>query len=51
MKKVVTGNEPDLYLLEEGWTYTVNGERPSVGCGSCILHDGDKVAWIYTINL
>ena len=34
-----------------GWTYTVNGERPSVGCGSCILHDGDKVAWIYTINL
>ena len=34
-----------------GWTYTVNGERPSVGCGSCTLHDGDVVAWIYTIDL
>ena len=34
-----------------GWTYTVNGERPSVGCGACTLHDGDAVAWVYTINL
>ncbi|MBR3268124.1 MAG: DUF4430 domain-containing protein [Oscillospiraceae bacterium] len=34
-----------------GWTYTVNGERPSVGCGSCILHDGDRVVWEYTVNL
>ena len=34
-----------------GWTYTVNGERPSVGCGACTLHDGDAVAWVYTVNL
>jgi len=34
-----------------GWTYTVNGERPSVGSGAFSLHDGDVVAWIYTINL
>lgn len=34
-----------------GWTYEVNGERPSVGCGACTLHDGDRVEWIYTINL
>ncbi|MBQ8920805.1 MAG: DUF4430 domain-containing protein [Oscillospiraceae bacterium] len=34
-----------------GWTYTVNGERPSVGCGSFTLHDGDVIAWIYTIDL
>lgn len=34
-----------------GWTYTVNGERPPVGCGAYTLHDGDVVAWLYTINL
>lgn len=34
-----------------GWTYTVNGERPSVGCGAYTLHDGDAVAWVYTIDL
>ena len=34
-----------------GWTYTVNGERPSVGCGACTLHDGDRVMWLYTVNL
>ena len=34
-----------------GWTYTVNGERPPVGCGAYTLHDGDAVAWLYTINL
>ena len=34
-----------------GWTYEVNGERPAVGCGACILHDGDRVEWIYTVNL
>lgn len=34
-----------------GWTYEVNGERPPVGCGAYILHDGDRVDWIYTINL
>ena len=34
-----------------GWTYTVNGERPSVGCGACPVHDGDRIMWLYTINL
>ena len=34
-----------------GWTYTVNGVRPSVGSGACILHDGDRVVWEYTVNL
>ena len=34
-----------------GWTYTVNGERPPVGCGAYTLHDGDAVAWLYTIDL
>lgn len=34
-----------------GWTYTVNGVRPSVGCGACKLHDGDCVVWEYTVNL
>ena len=34
-----------------GWTYLVNGERPSVGCGAYTLHDGDQVVWAYTISL
>ena len=34
-----------------GWTYTVNGERPSVGCGACPVHDGDRILWLYTVNL
>ena len=34
-----------------GWTYTVNGERPSVGCGAYHLQDGDRVVWAYTVSL
>ena len=34
-----------------GWTYLVNGESPSVGCGEYTLSDGDKVDWLYTCNL
>lgn len=34
-----------------GWTYTVNGVRPSVGCGACPVHDGDRIMWLYTVNL
>ena len=34
-----------------GWTYTVNGVRPSIGCGACKLHDGDRVVWEYTVSL
>lgn len=34
-----------------GWTYTVNGVRPDVGCGAYHLKDGDCVIWEYTIDL
>ena len=34
-----------------GWTYTVNGVRPSVGCGAYHLKDGDRVVWEYTVSL
>ncbi len=34
-----------------GWMYRVNGQAPSVGCGSYILSDGDTVEWIYTCAL
>lgn len=33
-----------------GWTYTVNGEYPAVGCGAYELKDGDKVCFIYTTD-
>ncbi len=31
-----------------GWTYTVNGKQPSVGCGAYALQDGDSIEFIYT---
>jgi len=34
-----------------GWTYRVNGETPSVGCGSYVLSDGDVIEWLYTCEL
>ena len=34
-----------------GWVYFVNGESPSVGCGSYELSDGDEIKWCYTRNL
>ena len=34
-----------------GWIYSVNGVQESVGCGSCLVHDGDEIAWEYTLNL
>ena len=34
-----------------GWIYSVNGETPSVGCGSYLLKDGDEVLWQYTTDL
>jgi len=34
-----------------GWMYRVNGGTPSVGCGSYILSDGDKIEWLYTCEL
>lgn len=34
-----------------GWVYLVNGEIPSVGCGSYTVHDGDRIQWVYTLEL
>ncbi len=34
-----------------GWIYFVNGESPSVGCGSYELTDGDAIAWHYTCEM
>ena len=34
-----------------GWTYSVNGTFPNVGCSEYILSDGDKVEFLYTCNL
>ena len=34
-----------------GWIYSVNGETPSIGCGSYQLADGDEVLWQYTTDL
>lgn len=34
-----------------GWVYYVNGERPSVSCSDYILTDGDKVEWVYSLEL
>ena len=33
-----------------GWTYTVNGEFPSVGCSSYKLSDGDSILWSYVVD-
>ena len=34
-----------------GWIYSVNGVQESVGCGGCLVHEGDEIAWEYTLNL
>jgi hypothetical protein len=34
-----------------GWMYLVNGESPSVGAGSYILKDGDRVEWVYSLEM
>ena len=34
-----------------GWIYHINGAVPSVGCGKYILSDGDRVEWLYTLDL
>ncbi len=33
-----------------GWTYTVNGDFPSVGCNSYKLSDGDSIQWSYVVD-
>ncbi len=30
-----------------GWTYSVNGETPMVGCDEQKVKDGDKILWTY----
>lgn len=30
-----------------GWSYTVNGEEPSVGAGDYKVADGDAIVWSY----
>ena len=34
-----------------GWTYSVNGERASVGCDAYKLSDGDVIVWEYSLTL
>ncbi len=34
-----------------GWMYRVNGVYPNYGCSKYVLHDGDRVEWIYTCDL
>ena len=31
-----------------GWLYKVNGQKPTVGLGDFLLHDGDDIVWYYT---
>lgn len=33
-----------------GWTYTVNGEYPAVGCSSVLVKDGDVIVWEYSLG-
>jgi prenyltransferase beta subunit len=33
-----------------GWVYSVNGQFPSGSAGSYMLANGDKVAWLYTMD-
>ena len=34
-----------------GWLYRVNGDSPSVSCGSYKVFDGDRIEWIYTCEM
>lgn len=34
-----------------GWIYHVNGVAPSVGCGEYIVQDGDRIEWLYTLEV
>ena len=44
-----------LYELQygdlSGWMYKVNGKAPSVGCGEYEPANGDKIEWLYTLEL
>ena len=34
-----------------GWSYSVNGCLPNIGCSLCNVEDGDVIAWFYTCDL
>lgn len=34
-----------------GWMYSVNGVFPNYGCNNYILHENDKIEWLYTCDL
>ncbi len=34
-----------------GWTYLVNGKKPSVSCGGYILNPDDVITWEYTLTV
>ncbi len=34
-----------------GWVYHVNGESPFVGCDSYEVKPGDRIEWMYTLDL
>lgn len=34
-----------------GWNYFVNGENISLGCDQLVLKDGDRIEWLYTLEL
>jgi len=34
-----------------GWVYRVNGQIPSQGCDSYVLKAGDRVEWLYSLEL
>lgn len=33
-----------------GWTYYLNGSKPTVGCGSCSVKTGDNIRWDYVTS-
>ena len=34
-----------------GWMYFINDEEASVGCDSYVLSDGDRIEWIYSLEM
>lgn len=34
-----------------GWIFLINGEQVSTSCGKYEPQDGDKISWVYTLDL
>jgi hypothetical protein len=34
-----------------GWTYLVNGETVQLSSSACALSEGDKIEWVYTLDI